>query len=836
MFLIIDGNSLFHRSYHGVKPLSNSTGVPTNAIFGFLNTYISNVNKYNPKHIAVAFDLSEPTFRHEIYPEYKGNRTHMEDNLAIQLPYLKQILQYLGVTVVTCPKYEADDILGTLSKVCNQQGLECKLLSGDKDIFQLITENTHVLHLKTKQTIEYSKETFVEEFGYQPINIIDYKAIAGDSSDNIKGIAGIGEKTTTPLIQKYGSIENIYAHLDEIQLSKKYYSLLCNGKQDATMCKQLATIDCNAPIDTDLTSYEYHGIKNETDLLDVLSFLEMDTFIKKFKLSKPIESTPVASTPKATPNIDVSFITKEYISNSITTDYLIKDDNLYIIDKDKIYQTSAPYIIKDYLLSNQYKRTIHYKEHYKYSDTINNVIEDAELFGYLLQTSSKTYTVKSLCKQYDIEYFDDLGEYADIYSLPMLNDILSAKVYDLNMNDLSTMELEVAKILAHMEDIGIKVDLDTAVKYQHQLEALLHDLELQIYQLAGQEFTILSPKPLGKVLFETLGLPHGKKTKTGYSTDAETLEGLIDKHPIVKLIIDYRFYYKMQSNYIEGIIKAVSVDQRVHTVFRQTETRTGRLSSAEPNLQNIPIRSEFSKNIRKLFVADEGKVLIDADYNQIELRLTAIMSDDDNMKEAFLENSDVHTATAMDIFHCTAKEVTPERRTIAKSINFGIIYGMGAFKLSNEIGVPLETAKAYIEHYFLTYPKVKSFMDTVVQDCEKTGYVKTILNRIRYIPEIRSTNRVVQNSGKRIAMNTPIQGSCADIIKLAMIKVYNRLLKESLDAKIILQVHDELLIEASKDCAEYTAKIVKQEMENVMKLSVPLTVEVKMGGSWYDAH
>lgn len=838
-FLLIDGNSLFHRCYHGVRELTNKDGVHTQAIFGFLNIFFSLQNKYNPTHIAVAFDRSEPTFRHEIFSDYKGKRESMPYDFAEQLPFLKNILIDYGAKIVDCPHYEADDILGTISRVCSEKGIPCNVVSGDKDIFQLIDDTTDVIMLKNRKQILYKKETFINEYGYNPINIIDFKAITGDNSDNYIGIKGLGEKTITPLIQTYGTIENIYANIDNLQLKKSALDKLRNGQDDATFCKKLATINRYAPIDTDIQTYEYEGIKDKQRLLDILEYLEMNTFIKKLNLKRYEKQLDLFSSIEVendTPQPKIITLQNNFTTKSSLTNYIIKDDILYINDEGTIYKTDDKNIIVEYLESEMYKDTISVKDDYTFTDNIKNILTDAELCGYLLDTSSKEYTVKSLCETYNVEYFEKLNEIADIYSLPKLNILLSKKVYDLKMNTLLDLELKLSQILADMEKIGVKTDVQTIKKYQSELQDILSNLEKKIYQQAGREFKILSPKQLGEILFEDLKLPPSRKNQRGYSTNDDVLEKLKDSHPIVPLIREYRFYHKLKSTYLDGLLKTVALDGRIHTIFRQTETRTGRLSSAEPNLQNIPIRNDFAKNIRKFFIADEGKVLIDVDYNQIELRLTAVMSNDTNMINNFLSGEDIHTATAMKIFNCNKSEVTSQMRGVAKSINFGLIYGMGANKLSREINITRSDAERYIKNYFDMYPNIKTFMDKTIEDCQKDGYVTTILNRIRYIPEITSDNKKIQANGKRIAMNTPIQGSSADIIKLAMVNVYNRLKQENLNAKLILQVHDELLIESDKSCAETVAKIVKDEMENVIELSVPLTVEVNIGGSWFDAH
>jgi DNA polymerase-1 len=796
-----------------------------------LKIYLTLKKKYKPTHIAVAFDRHEPTFRHELFKEYKGKREPMPNDFAEQLPFLKNILIYLGVKLIDCPHYEADDILGTISKACEDSNLPCYIVSGDKDVFQLIDDNTTVIYLKNNNQVLYDTETFVKEFGFQPINLIDFKAIVGDSSDNYIGIKGLGEKTVTPVITEYGSIENIYANIDNLTLKKGQIQKLIEGEEDAKFCKKLATICREAPIDIQLEHYKYIGFADEKELYDVLEFLEMKKIMKSLGFNVEEQENNVD-----TPEVESTILSKDFTTTSPYTDYLISDDTLYINDNGNIYESSNPSIIVNYLNSDIPKRTIGVKAHYSYTDDIKNITMDAELGGYLMDTNSKEYTVESLCKAYELEYFKGLKGLASIYSLPQLNDYLTSKVQESQMETLLTLEIKLSKVLASMETIGVKVDVETVKEYQTKLGEILDRLETEIYSQAGHEFKILSPRQLGEVLFKELQLPTGKETKTGYSTSNEVLEKIKDKHPIVPLVMEYRFYHKLKSTYLDGLLDCVSNDGRIHTIFRQTETRTGRLSSAEPNLQNIPIRNDFAKNIRKFFVTDDDKVLIDADYNQIELRITAVMSHDTNMVENFLNDKDIHMATAMKIFNRTEDEITPQMRAVAKSINFGLIYGMGASKLSKEINITPTDAKKYITNYFETYPNVKTFMDDIVERCKVDGYVKTILNRVRYVPEITSSNRMVQSSGERIAMNTPIQGSSADIIKLAMVNVYERLQRENLNARLILQVHDELLVESEKSCADTVAKIVQEEMEHVMDLEVPLTAEVKLGGSWFDAH
>ncbi len=842
-FLVIDGNSLFHRSYHGVKPLSNKDGTETHAIYGFLNTYLKIKGKCKPSHIAVAFDRHEPTFRHKLFEDYKANRMHMPDEFAEQLGYLKNILVDLGVKIVDCVGYEADDIMGTLSKVCDDSNMKCYLASGDRDIFQLISDNVSVIYLGFLSQELYDTEKFVKQYGFQPKSIIDFKAIAGDSSDNYKGIKGIGEKTLTPLIQQYGTVENIYKNLENAELTPRQKKLFTDNKDNAMLCKKLATIYRTVPIDTSIESYRYGGVPDAIKLLDLLEYLELNTFIRRFGLLRMVKNSLRTDIQMEIdldiPQVKTSILRTNFTTKSEYTDYLIKNGTLYIIDKGKIFETNDLNIIVNYLESDIPKRTTYSKTHYSYTPNINNLIFDAELSGYLLDSSSKKHSIQELCKMYEVEYNESLGEFADVYALAKLNDELSTRVYAFKMDDLESLEIELARVLASMERVGVKVDIPTVKEYQEKLSQILKDLETEIYQQAGNKFNILSPQQLSDVLFKRLNLSTSgiRKTQTGYSTDIESLEKLKDEHPIVPLIVEYRFYHKLKSTYLDGILKSVSSDGRIHTVFRQTETRTGRLSSAEPNLQNIPIRNDFAKNIRKFFVADDNKVLIDADYNQIELRLTAVMSKDANMIESFLQGKDIHTATAMEIFNIPKEEeVTPQMRALAKSINFGLIYGMGARKLSKEIGVKNKVAQQYIDSYFETYPNIQTFMDKTISECKANGYVKTIMNRIRYIPEINSSSPILKAQGERIAMNTPIQGSSADIIKVAMVKVYNRLKSENLNANLILQVHDELLVECDKDCAETVAKVVKEEMESVIKLEVPLTVEVNIGGSWFDAH
>lgn len=827
--LAIDGNSILNRAFYGIRFLSNKNGVPTNALFGFMNIYLKNIKDLQPDCIAVAFDLHAPTFRHKADETYKSNRKDTPDDLLTQFPLLKQILGYMGIKILECEGYEADDILGTLAKICTDTGNYCDILTGDKDSLQLINDNVTVHLAGNKETTVFTPDKFREVYGFEPINLIDLKALMGDSSDNITGVKGIGEKTAKTLIQKWNTIENLYENIDGAGLTKSVYTKLKDGKESAFHSKWLATIVTNAPVENDIEKY-IPSPMNTDKLRDILKELEMYKLIEKLNIPERKKEIEEIEMPEFS---EKNFSEFEY-DNAETADFLFDDVKLCVIHDNIIYTTENDEEILGFMKSDIPKRTFSAKNCYKYAfennSELKNICFDTELAGYLLNSSSSEYSIKSLCEEYEVYYF------SDILSLPSLCDNLHDRLEEQkSLELLENIEIPFTEVLASMEYYGIRVNSDGVREFGESLKDDISALEEQIYFMAGEKFNILSPKQLGVILFEKMNLPVIKKTKTGYSTNADVLEELRDKDPIIDLILRYRQYTKLLSTYVDGLLKTVKPDGRIHSVFKQTETRTGRISSTEPNMQNIPVRTELGRNMRKFFTADDGKILLDADYSQIELRIMAHMSNDKTMQDAFKNNVDIHTVTASQVFNVSENAVTPHMRSSAKAVNFGIIYGIGAFSLAKDINVSKAEAKRYIEEYFRKYPNVEKFMNKTVSDAEKNGYVTTIFGRRRDIPELSSKNRIVQAAGKRIAMNTPVQGTAADIIKIAMVNVYRKLKEENLNAHLILQVHDELIVESSPDDAEKAGRILNDEMVSACSLKVPLVADVKEGVSWYDA-
>lgn len=840
--LAIDGNSILNRAFYGIKLLSNKKGQFTNAIFGFMNIYLRNIGDVKPDAVAVAFDLRSPTFRHKAVATYKANRKGMPPELAEQLPRVKELLTLMGVKVVECVGFEADDVLGTLSKLCSDSGNECFVLTGDRDSLQLIDDKVTVILATNKENIYYTPERFTEDYGFEPIKLIDLKALMGDSSDNISGVAGIGEKTASALIKEYGSIENLYENYEDSTLTKGVKAKLAAGAEAARESKWLATIVRNAPIDTDLDSYKPKAPDNGA-IGRMLSELEMFKLLDKLGISAA-ESTNSAPEVKAeeVPVIEakVSELTADIIGKLIECEYLFREDKLSVRDGNNIYTTDNEDIIKAFFGSECAKSTDDGKAHYRWAmahgGELKNLKSDAAICGYLLNTSASDYAVDKLCAEYGVHFYSENGDLAELLSLKGLIAKLRAEIESEGMTELlETVEMPLTEVLASMEDTGVLIDKKGVEDFGVYLSEMIEETQQMIYDEAGHEFNISSPKQLGTVLFEEMGLPAKKKTKSGYSTNAEVLEELRNYAPIVDNVLKYRQYTKLNSTYVVGLLDKIAPDGRIHTWFRQTETRTGRISSTEPNMQNIPVRTELGAQMRKFFTADEGKTLIDADYSQIELRVMAHLCGDENMTEAFTSGEDIHTLTAAQVFDMPIFMVTPEMRSAAKAVNFGIIYGIGAFSLAKDIGTSVAKAKKYIADYLAKYPKVNEFMETTVDNAFKEGYVTTMFGRKRRIPELSSSNKMLQAAGKRIAMNTPVQGTAADLIKIAMINVYNRLKAEKLNAKLILQVHDELIIESDIACAEKCAELLKEEMQGVYDMRVPLAVDVHTGHSWYDA-
>ncbi|MDE5764636.1 MAG: DNA polymerase I [Ruminococcus sp.] len=838
-FLAIDGNSILHRAFYGIKLLSNKNGVFTNAVFGFMNIYLKNYNDVRPDAVAVAFDLDIPTFRHEVVSSYKSNRKGMPPELAQQLPIVKQLLSLMGIKVVECAGYEADDILGTLSKMCSDSGNKCFVLTGDRDSLQLIDSNVTVLLATNRETIRYTPEKFREDYGFEPENLIDLKALMGDSSDNIHGVTGIGEKTASALIKQFGTIENLYENYTNAELSKSVKSKLEKGIDSAKESKWLATIVRDVPVENNPESYRT-GTPDSAGISRLLTELEMFKLLEKLNISATDIPAETQREEYIQVELELCVLTEDIIKSFEKISYLFDGTSLSIRNGNCAYTTDSEELISMFFSSDCEKITIDSKPHYRWAMAhginIVNLKTDVAICGYLLNASASDYTAEMLCGGYGVHYYIENGCFAELVSLEPLADKLLCEIEKEGMTELLyNIEMPLTEVLASMEHIGVGITPEDVREFGTYLTDMIEETQQMIFDDAGHEFNILSPKQLGTVLFEEMELPAKKKTKSGYSTNAEVLEELRPFSPVVDNVLKYRKYTKLNSTYVTGLLDKIAEDGRIHTCFRQTETRTGRISSTEPNLQNIPVRTELGSQMRKFFTAGEGKILVDADYSQIELRVMAHLCGDKNMISAFSDGEDIHTSTASQVFDIPAIMVTPEMRSAAKAVNFGIIYGIGAFSLSKDINTSLEQAKKYISDYLAKYPKVHRFMEDTVNHAVKTGFVSTIFGRKRRIPELRSSNKIMQAAGKRIAMNTPVQGTAADLIKIAMINVYRRLKSENLNAELILQVHDELIIESDISCAGRCAEILREEMLNVYEMKVPLVVDVHCGKSWYDA-
>ena len=835
--LAIDGNSIMNRAFYGIKALSTSKGEYTNALTGFMNIYLKELEAVQPDCAAVAFDLKAPTFRHKADAAYKANRKGMPHELALQMPLIKEILADLGVKTLECEGFEADDILGTLSEIFGG-GDECVILTGDRDSLQLVSESCTVRLATNRETVVYTPDKFREDYGLEPIQLIELKALMGDSSDNISGVKGIGEKTATALIKEQGSVEQLYENLDSMKLTPSVRKKLEGGHEDAVRSKFLATIVKNAPIESDTAAYSF-GERKDDELKMLLSRLEMNKLMARLGLTGNAESAPQPVKTDDLPSLQRAELTADNLPNAKSA-FTFDGEKLCVQGGETVYHTDDEQLILKYFTAEDEKvcfdgKTAH-RWAFEHGGELRGLTFSCDLAGYLLNSQASEYTAENLCLAYRVAYRADMGEFADVCSLGTLAERLAQELEAADMTALyNDIELPLCETLASMEYYGVDADADGIRAFGDKLNEKLGEITDEIYRLAGHEFNISSPKQLGKVLFEDLGLPCKKKTKSGYSTNAEVLESIANKHPIVPLILEYRTLSKLSSTYVDSLLKQIHADGRVHSVFKQTETRTGRISSTEPNMQNIPVRKELGREMRRFFIAREGCLLVDADYSQIELRVLASVCGDENMQQAFLSGSDIHTSTAAQVFGLPEDFVSPEMRSAAKAVNFGIIYGIGPFSLSKDIGVSVAEAKKYIQSYLDNYPKVTEFMNKTVADGEKNGYVSTIFGRRRYIPELSASNKNVQSFGKRAAMNAPIQGAAADIIKLAMVKVYRRLKAELPEVHLILQVHDELILEAPEAQAERAAALLKEEMEAAVKLAVPLTVDVHTGKSWYDA-
>ena len=868
IMFIIDGNSLINREYYGMPPLTSRSGIYTNAILGFINKLIKYIDQLSPDYAVVAFDLPAPTFRHLEYSGYKASRKGMPDELAMQLPYVKEVCKIFGFSVISEEGYEADDILGTIAK--KDLNIKTYILTGDRDSFQLVADNVTVLYSSNTAVTEYTPEKIFEDYGIEPNQLIDVKALMGDSSDEIPGVKGIGEKTALKLIQENGSLDKIYENLDNgtLQITPANRQKLIDGRQNAYMSRKLAEIYCETPIKSEI--FKTRPDIDKIKLYDFCKNLDLNSIIKKLNLTASLneqmdifdmldsmsistesplfkggvggktadgglheyQSISVAEVINKFNADELLFINLDYDSGVM----LINNNVLfYKIKFDDISELISVFSGKYKICSNNIKNI--YLKFKKSRLEINPdiFIFDFELAGYVLNPSEAKYDISTLAYKY---LGIDLSENPDIIENTLYYELyqaMSQKLKDLEVENLYyDVEIPLAFVLGDMEYEGFLTDTENLLKFGEELNIKANEIQKEIYSLTEIEFNINSPKQLGEVLFEKLKLPFGKKNKTGYSTNIDVMMKLKPLHPAIALILEYRVVTKLKSTYCDGLVKLSDSNGRLHTSFNQTITATGRLSSTEPNLQNIPVRTNLGREIRKFFIAKDGYVLVDADYSQIELRVLAHISGDETLINAFVNNRDIHRLTASQVFNVAEEDVNSDMRRMAKAVNFGIIYGISDFSLSEDIGVSVKEAREYIENYFLKYPKVKQFMDDIILSAHETGYVKTMLNRIRYIPELKMSNRNMAAFGERVARNTPIQGSAADIIKLAMLACHKRFKKENLKSRLILQVHDELIFETDKDEIEIVAKIVKEEMENVYKMSVPLVVDIAVGKSWYD--
>lgn len=852
--LVIDGNSILNRAFYGVKLLSNKNGLYTNAIFGMINILMRQVEAIKPDYAAVAFDLKAPTFRHKMYDAYKAGRHAMPDELREQFPYAKRVLCEMGLSVLEMEGYEADDILGTLSARAEERGVKAYILTGDRDSLQLITDSTTVLLATNHDTLKMDRAAFVEKYGVDPSQFVDVKALMGDSSDNIPGVAGVGEKTALKLISDFGSLDNIYANIPSDKIGKSVNAKLEASKENAYLSRTLAQICTSVPLEKDFENLAYTGFGEGA--YDLFAELEFAGFIKKYGLSKSNEKI-IDNSAKNEEQIGLFNEIKEEKSEKSEREHipatlgdllaLPKDEPLALsFENDKLYAASesalyeyadTPDTARELLCDGERSFILHdcKSAYHRLAQTgFKNCSFDIMLAAYVLNAGDGSFDLPRLA-------MSNLGAVADesAPTAPLIFDIykiLKQKIAENHFENLFyNIEMPLSTVLFEMEQEGFTIERDGLEGYGLALDTIVADLAERIYAYAGREFNINSPKQLGEVLFETLMLPHGKKTKTGYSTNADVLDKLRAYHPIIEDILEYRQVIKLKGTYVDGFIKLLTADNKIHTTFKQTGTATGRLSSAEPNLQNIPIRTQMGRELRHYFIPKSSDyVLIDADYSQIELRLLAAISGDENMIGAFLSGVDIHTSTASNVFHVPEAMVTSELRKRAKAVNFGIVYGIGEFSLSDDLHISMKEAKEYIESYKASYPMVDKYLKDIVAEGYANGYVSTLYGRRRYIPELSGQNKMLKKFGERVAMNSPIQGTAADIIKVAMINVSRRLKEEGIDAHLILQVHDELLIESHRDCAETAAKILREEMENSINLPVPLSVELTTGETWYD--
>lgn len=839
--MILDGNSVINRAYFGVRPLTTRDGLYTHAIYGFLNILERMEKEEQPDAVCVAFDLHGPTFRHLKYDGYKATRHGMPEELAMQMPVMKDVLHAMNIPIYECQGWEADDVIGTVGKICSNNDWECVVVTGDRDSLQLIDQNVHVKLVISKpgQTVAtlYDEEKFRAEYGFEPKRLIDLKALMGDSSDNIPGVAGVGPKTATELLLKFGTLDGVYEHLSDASIRPKLREKLEAGKENAYLSYELATIVPEAPIDfepKDAIIMPY----NRPALYALFQRLEFVRLIDKYGLRGAELEQPKAE--KKTIQLPRREDLPE--AGAPCAVYLAGDGSLGIAWEQGVC-TLTPMeaqMLGDGLANRRncvchdMKATMHRLDelnlHY------GTFGFDTALAAYDLNPSQSDYPVSKLATNFLGVSVEDSDAAACAEALWNLRPVLETELEEQGMKKLYTeIELPLCPVLYRMEKLGIDIDRAQLEQFGQMLSQRIAGCEALIYSYSGGPFNINSTKQLGELLFEKLGLPPVKKTKTGYSTNADVLEKLKNKHPIIPAIMDYRMLTKLKSTYADGLLKEIGTDGRIHTTFQNLVTATGRLSSTEPNLQNIPVRTDLGAEIRKMFIPKPGCVLVDADYSQIELRVLAHIADDKTMQEAFRGGMDIHTVTASQVFGVPPEQVTPLQRRHAKAVNFGIVYGISEFSLAEDIGVSRYEAREYIDSYLANYRGVKAYMKRVVDDAREKGYTETMFGRRRYIPELKSSNFNVRSGAERIALNTPIQGTAADLIKLAMIRVDRALAAHFPEARLLLQVHDELIVECPEEIAPQVAALVSREMEQVASLKVPLTAEAKIGKSWYDA-
>lgn len=852
--MILDGNSIVNRAFYGVRPLTAPDGTPTNAIFGFLSIFQRIYDEIKPDAVAVSFDLKAPTFRHRACDSYKATRKPMPEELAAQMPLLKETLDAMGIRRYELEGYEADDILGTTARICEEKGWECSVVTGDKDSLQLISDKTIVCNVKTArgqtETIMYTPARFFEEYGFEPKLMVDLKALMGDSSDNIPGVPGIGEKTALDLIRRFGSVEEIYKSLPELDIKEGVRKKLAAGEESARQSYWLATILREVPMEFDPQDDVWN--KDYTPALYTLfKRLGFNKFIEKWGLTESASVSPAAATEAAARQLPAialasaeeadALIEKLRAAECVAVCHVDKLDSLEICDGAAVYTAVWSACGEGY---NKLLQALFSADIKKIGCNIKDLMrlltdEGLSTDGFVFDTALAAYLLEATDSDYSLERTSIRYLGAELHGAQAVYElypVLDAKLKELGMDELYyAAELPLCQVLAEMEHTGFYVDRKALYDFGESLNEDIARLQQNIWGYAGREFNINSPKQLGEILFNEMQLPNGKKTKTGYSTNADVLEKLKGV-PIVDDVLEYRMLTKLKSTYADGLLKVISSDGRIHTNFQMTVTATGRLSSTEPNLQNIPVRKKLGAQIRNMFVAAPGMCLVDADYSQIELRILAHISADETMRTAFLSGEDFHTVTASNVFNIPIDEVTPTLRSRAKAVNFGIVYGISAFSLAQDIGVYQSEAKAYMDAYLSKYHGVREYMSAIVDRAKADGYVATMYGRRRYLPELKSSNFNTRSFGERVALNMPIQGAAADIIKLAMVAVFRRLKAEGLKARLILQVHDELIVECPAEEGERVKAILSEEMENAAALTVPLTVDAHIGHSWAEAH